>query len=154
MRKVEIKQTPPLTVAGIAHLGPYAEIGAAFGRLHEVLTARALYRPGEHNVAVYYDDVAVTPPAECRALAGRSMAADARIEPPLERMELAAGEYAVLRHVGPYADLGASYGWLLGVWLPGSGRVASDRPCYEIYLNTPMDAEPKDLITDIYVPLK
>ncbi len=60
----------------------------------------------------------------------------------------------MLRHRGPYAELGAAYDWLFGVWLPGSGREAADRPCYEIYLNTPMDAEPKDLITDIYVPLK
>ena len=43
---------------------------------------------------------------------------------------------------------------LFGIWLPGSGREAADRPCYEIYINTPMDAAPKDLITDIYLPLK
>lgn len=154
MRKVEIRQAPALTVGGIAHRGPYAEIGVAFGRLHEILTRRALYRAGEHNIAVYFDDAMATPPAECRALAGRTMAGDAKIEPPLERVVIAAGEHAVLRHTGPYADLGAAYGWLLGVWLPGSGRAAANRPCYEIYINTPMDAEPRDLITDIYVPLK
>ena len=30
----------------------------------------------------------------------------------------------------------------------------ADRPCYEIYFNTPMDAAPEDLITDIHLPLK
>ena len=154
MRKVEIRRAPALTVAGIAYRGPYAEIGVAFGRLHEVLTNRALYRDGEYNVAIYFDDATATPAAECRALAGRSMAADAKIEPPLERVDLMAGEHAVLRHVGPYADIGRAYAWLLGVWLPGSGRAAANLPCYEIYVNTPMDVEPKSLITDIYVPLE
>ena len=154
MREIEIRQAPPLTVAGIPHRGPYMEIGRAFDQLHNVITTRGLYGPGQHNVAVYFDEAAITPPEKCRSLAGRSVGPQAPIEPPLERLELAAGEHAVLRHRGPYAELGAAYDWLFGVWLPGSGREAADRPCYEIYINTPMDAAPKDLITDIYLPLK
>ncbi len=154
MRNIEIRQAPALTVAGVPHRGPYMEIGRAFDLLHNVLTTRALYGPGQSNVAVYFDDASITPPTDCRALAGRSVAAGTNIEPPLERLDLAGGECAVLRHLGPYAELGSAYDWLFGVWLPGSGREAADRPCYEIYLNTPMDAAPKDLIMDIYLPLK
>ncbi|MCB1539839.1 MAG: GyrI-like domain-containing protein [Rhodoblastus sp.] len=154
MREIEIRQAPPLTVAGIPHRGPYMEIGRAFDQLHNVLTTRALYGPSQHNVAVYFDEAAITPPADCRSLAGRSVRPAMPIASPLERLELAGGEHAVLRHRGPYAELGAAYDWLFGVWLPGSGREAADRPCYEIYINTPMDAAPKDLITDIYLPLK
>ncbi|HPG03466.1 MAG: AraC family transcriptional regulator [Methylobacteriaceae bacterium] len=154
MQEIGIRQAPALTVAGIPHRGPYMEIGRAFDQLHNVITTRGLYGPGQHNVAVYFDEAAITPPEKCRSLAGRSVGPQAPIEPPLERLELAAGEHAVLRHRGPYAELGAAYDWLFGVWLPGSGREAADRPCYEIYINTPMDAAPKDLITDIYLPLK
>ena len=154
MREIEIRQAPPLTVAGIPHRGPYMEIGRAFDQLHNVITTRGLYGPGQHNVAVYFDEASITPPEKCRSLAGRSVGPETPIEPPLERLELAGGEHAVLRHRGPYAELGAAYDWLFGVWLPGSGREAADRPCYEIYINTPMDAAPKDLITDICLPLK
>lgn len=154
MQEIGIRQAPALTVAGIPHRGPYMEIGRAFDQLHNVITTRGLYGPGQHNVAVYFDEAAITPPEKCRSLAGRSVGPQTPIEPPLERLELAAGEHAVLRHRGPYAELGAAYDWLFGVWLPGSGREAADRPCYEIYINTPMDAAPKDLITDIYLPLK
>ena len=154
MREIEIRQAPPLTVAGIPHRGPYMEIGRAFDQLHNVITTRGLYGPGQHNVAVYFDEASITPPEKCRSLAGRSVGPETPIEPPLERLELAGGEHAVLRHRGPYAELGAAYDWLFGIWLPGSGREAADRPCYEIYINTPMDAAPKDLITDIYLPLK
>lgn len=154
MRDVEIRRAPALAIAGIPYRGPYAQIGGAFGQLHEVLTNRALYRAGQNNIAVYFDDVAVTPPDQCRAIAGRTIGPDTPVASPLERCELAAGDYAILRHRGPYADLGAAYAWLLGTWLPASGRAAAQQPCYELYLNTPMEAEPRDLVTDIYLPLK
>ncbi|MFT4097822.1 MAG: GyrI-like domain-containing protein [Rhodoblastus sp.] len=154
MRDIEIRPSPALIVAGVRFRGPYMEIGRAFGELHNVLTTRGLYGPSQYNVAVYFDDATITPPGECRSLAGRSVAAETPIAPPLERFDLAAGDYAVLRHRGPYAELGAAYDWLFGVWLPGSGREAADRPCYEIYINTPIEAAPKDLITDLYLPLK
>ena len=154
MRDVMIRRTAALAIAGIPYRGPYEAIGDAFRRMHEVLTERALYRDGQQNVAVYFSDVAVTPPAECLGMAGRSVVPATPVASPLERFELAAGDYAVLRHRGPYADLGASNAWLMGTWLPASGRAAAEQPCYEIYLNTPMDAEPADLVTDIYLPLK
>ena len=154
MRQVEIINAPALELAGVPYRGSYADIGGAFGQLHEVLLARALYRDGQNNVAIYFDDVAVTPPEHCRGFAGRSIDAGVAVDPPLERMTLAGGDYAVLRHVGPYADLGGSYEWLYGVWLPQSARAAAaNTPCYEVYRNTPMEVEPKDLVTDIYLPL-
>lgn len=154
MREIEIRQAPALTVAGILHRGPYMTIGRAFDQLHNVLTTRALYGPGQHNVAVYFDDAMITPPEKCSSLAGRSVEPGTKIEPPLERLDLVAGEYAVLRHRGSYAGIGDAYDWLFGVWLPSSGREEAEQPCYEVYLNTPMEAAPKDLITDIYLPLK
>ena len=57
MRQAEIIEAPALELAGLPYRGPYAEIGGAFGRLHEILLARAMYRDGHFNVAVYFDDV-------------------------------------------------------------------------------------------------
>ena len=154
MRKAEIRQAPALRIAGIEHRGPYMQIGRAFDQLHSLLTERRMYGPGQSNVAVYFDDASITPSAECRSMAGRSVALGTMVEPPLKAQDIEGGTYAVLRHLGPYAELGASYDWLFGTWLPQSGREAANRPCYEIYVNTPMDAAPKDLMTDIYLPLK
>lgn len=154
MRRVEIGQAPGMILAGVERRGPYNEINRAFDELHMHFATRRLYAPGQSNVAVYFDDAALTPAAECRSMAGRSVAADTPIEPPLRRLELPGGTYAVLRHVGSYAELPASYDWLFGVWLPRSGREAADAPCYEIYRNTPLDAAPEDLLTDIHLPLK
>lgn len=154
MREIEIRNVQPLRLFGIEHTGPYPEIGRAFDELHFLAGRRKMYGPDRKLVAVYFDDSTVTPPHQQRSLAGLSAPEDAPAEaPPLIELRLAGGDYAVLRHLGPYAELGASYTYLLGKWLPNSGRETADRPCYEIYLNTPMDTAPKDLATDIYLPL-
>lgn len=150
---MEIRKAPELRVVGVEHRGPYPEIGRAFERLHALAGATGLHGPDRRLVAVYFDEGKNVPPQEQRALAALTAPIGTPVSPPLTELRLAAGEYAVLRHVGPYAGLGAAYEWLLGTWLPRSGRAAADRPCYEVYLNTPMDATPERLITDIHVPL-
>ncbi|MGU7784103.1 AraC family transcriptional regulator [Burkholderia sp. PU8-34] len=81
-------------------------------------------------------------------------APDVEPAPPVERVTVPGGEYAVLLHTGPYADLKAAYQWLYGDWLRHSGREAADAPPFELYLNTPMDAAPAELRTEIYLPLR
>lgn len=154
MRKVTFAEMPGMTLAGVDHVGPYMEIGRAFDKLHNLFASRNLYRPGGKLIAVYFDDAAVVPAANLRSFAAMLVDGTTPVEPPLRSLSLDTGSYAVLRHLGPYAEMKSSYDWLFGVWLPQSGREAADRPCYEIYVNTPMDAAPKDLITDIYLPLR
>ncbi|MGB0905271.1 MAG: AraC family transcriptional regulator, partial [Mangrovicoccus sp.] len=75
------------------------------------------------------------------------------IAPPLERLDLPAGRHGVLRYKGPYTGLKAAYEYLYGQWLPGSGETPAEFAVYEIYLNSPMDTAPEDLLTDICMPL-
>jgi hypothetical protein len=37
---------------------------------------------------------------------------------------------------------------------PGSGEEDADSPAFEVYLNSPMDTAPEDLLTEICLPLK
>jgi AraC family transcriptional regulator len=60
----------------------------------------------------------------------------------------------VVTYKGPYSGLEAAYTALFGNWLPESGEEPADAPCYELYLNSPMDTAPEDLITEICLPLK
>ena len=154
MREVEIKDVAAMRIAGIEHRGPYTEIGRAFDRLHGLMGQLNLYRPDQTFVAIYFNDPSQTPAAELRSVAGMSVAAQTAVEPPLKLFDVASGPCAVLRHLGPYAELGAAWDWLYAIWLPQSGRAAAHRPSTEIYINTPMTAAPKDLITDIRLPLR
>lgn len=66
---------------------------------------------------------------------------------------LPAGRYAVLTHKGPHAELGKAYQWLFGPWLAESGESAGPAPAVERYLNTPLDAGPTGLLTEIHMQL-
>lgn len=155
MRDVAIKSLPPATLAVIPHKGSYMEIGRAFETLFGTLAARNLLRPGLCMKGLFYSDPTSVPEAELRSAAG-IMVPDAvfPVEPPLERASLRGGDYAVLRHKGPYSDMRAAYDWLYGEWLVRSGREAADAPVFEDYLNNPREVPPTELLTDICLPLK
>jgi len=87
-------------------------------------------------------------------LAGGRGGGDIPAEPPLTRYTLAGGDYAVLRHKGPYADMGVAYRWLYGTWLPASGRSIRDAVMFEAYLNNPREVAPNELLTEICLPLQ
>ncbi|MFZ1481646.1 MAG: GyrI-like domain-containing protein [Paracoccaceae bacterium] len=73
---------------------------------------------------------------------------------PFGRGDLARRPPAVLAFKGPYAGLPAAYDQLFGIWLPQSGEEPADSPVFELYLNTPMDTAPEQLLTEICMPLK
>ncbi len=155
MHDVAIRKLPPATLAVIPHRGSYMEIGRAFETLFGTLGARNLLRPGLCMKGLFYSDPTSVPEADLQSAAG-IMVPDAPfpIEAPLQRVELRGGEYAVLRHKGPYSDMKAAYDWLYGEWLVQSGREAADAPVFEDYLNNPREVPPTELLTDICLPLK
>ncbi|HJT97906.1 MAG TPA: GyrI-like domain-containing protein, partial [Rhodanobacteraceae bacterium] len=57
-------------------------------------------------------------------------------------------------HRGPYATLGDTWSQLMGAWIPQHDERIGDGVSFEVYRNTPMDAKPEDLVTELYVPLK
>jgi len=155
MRDVAIRTLAPATLAVIPHQGSYMQIGRAFEMLFGTLAARNLLQPGLCMKGLFYSDPTSVPEEELRSAAG-IIVPDAAfpIEAPLERASLRGGDYAVLRHQGPYSDMKAAYDWLYGEWLVRSGREAADAPVFEDYLNNPREVPPTELLTDICLPLK
>jgi AraC family transcriptional regulator len=154
MFPVTIRTDPERRLAAVPHKGPYPEIGRAFEKLGSTVAARGFYGRFGHMVGVYYDSPADVKPADLRSHAGLECPADMILDPPLEEVRLPAGRLAVLTFTGPYAGLPAAYDQLLGVWLPPSGEVPTDSPMFEVYLNSPMDTAPEDLVTEVCLPLK
>jgi AraC family transcriptional regulator len=155
MHTVEIRQLEPAALAVIPHRGSYMEIGRAFETLFGTLAARDLLRPDLCMKGLFYSDPTSVPEAELRSAAGILLPdAEFPVAPPLERAVLRGGDYAILRHKGPYSDMKAAYDWLYGEWLVQSGREAADAPVFEDYLNNPREVAPTELLTDICLPLK
>jgi AraC family transcriptional regulator len=151
---VTIKTIPSMTALTVEHIGPYMEIGRAFETVYGLLHTHNLAGAAEKMVAIYYCDPDSMPEAELRSRAGVVFTDDRPRDLPLEPAEITGGDYAVLTHKGPYADMRAAYQWLYGEWLPRSGREPADAPPFEDYLNTPANTAPTDLLTEICLPLK
>ncbi|MCX8509556.1 MAG: AraC family transcriptional regulator [Rhodobacteraceae bacterium] len=154
MYPVILRHDPARRLAAMPHKGPYPEIGRAFEKLAAIAKARGLHPANDRMVGVYYDDPASRPADDLRSHAGAEVGPEMQLAAPLEEVLLPAGRHAVLTFKGPYAGLPAAYDQLFSTWLPGSGHEPADSPVFEVYLNSPMDTAPEDLITEICLPLK
>ncbi|WP_429454619.1 AraC family transcriptional regulator [Paraburkholderia sp. 40] len=112
-------------------------------------------------IGVYFDDPGVVEEKALRSKAGVLLPGPVMAEVAsavgtggaVSATRVRGGEYAVLRHVGPYSDMRAAYEWLYGTWLVQSGRDAADAPVFEEYLNSPKETAPAELVTEICLPL-
>lgn len=151
---VAVRFVPEVQLGGIAHHGPYIQVGKAFEVAYTRMAAQGLARPGMRWMAVYYDDPFAVPESQLQSRAGLSLSPDGvASQPPLAPFALGGCWCAVLRHQGPYATMRSAYQWLYGHWLVQSGYEAADSPVFEDYLNNPRDTAPDQLLTDIYLPL-
>ena len=152
--RVEIMQMPEQRVAAIRHIGPYNQIGEAFGRLGEIAGAADLFSsPDAAMIALYHDDPESTPPDQLRSDAGVRVTSDAALPTPLVEQRLPAGRYAKTVHVGGYDKLPDTWAHFLGEWLPASGERLGSGPSYERYVNDPRQTPKEQLLTEIYVPI-
>jgi AraC family transcriptional regulator len=151
---VEIETLPEKRVAAVAHRGPYNTISQAFNRLHELVRQADLFVPPvAAMVGIYYDDPETTPAFELRADAGLVVPSGVALPAGLSEVRLPAGSYAKFTHIGPYQKLGDAWARFMGEWLPHSGHRMRDGVSYERYWNTPANAKPEDLKTDLYILL-
>lgn len=154
MYDVTVKTLGPRDLVGVPHHGSYMTINRAFEALGGALMARNLFRADMRMVGVYLDDPDLVPQDKLRSFACVTQGQHVPAEAPLVRQHLDGGDYAVLRHKGPYADMHIAYQWLYATWLPQSGRAVRDTVMFEEYVNNPRDTAPTDLLTDIHLPLK
>lgn len=154
MYGVKVEDAPKRRLAAMAHVGAYNGVSKSYEKVAAVFTIRDLWKHARGMVGIYYDDPSTVPEAELRSHAAVELADDLAVPDPLEEVVIEGGESAILVMKGAYTGLQQAYEWLYGQWLPQSGRVPADQPSYEVYLNSPMDTAPADLLTQIYVPLQ
>ncbi len=151
---VTIRNTGAIAAIAKPHVGDYAAIGGAFERLNTTAIGRGWVGPATRYFGVYYDDPSAVPESALRSDACLTGPADFTGDADLRPLTVAGGRYAVLLHVGPYAELHRAYAWLYREWLPASGEEPADGPCVEEYLNNPRIVPPSELRTEIWLPLQ
>jgi AraC family transcriptional regulator len=152
--KVEIVKQPELHLASVRHVGSYMGIPEAFERLNQLVTKAKLSNRDSLLVGVYHDDPSTTPEAKLRSEAAITVPAKTKLPRGLTELVVPAGRYARTTHLGPYTGLGEVWNHLKSDWLKRSGEKPGNGMSYEIYRNTPMNAKPHELVTDVYLSLK
>ena len=152
---VTISSKDPIRVICIRATGPYTESAKeAWGKMEAWAGPKGLFKAETRFIGVSHDDPNTTAPELLRYDACITVEPEVQADDDVSIMELPGGEYAVVVHKGPYENLIKTYMWLCGVWLPKSGREASPRPGYEVYLKDCTVTPPEELLTEIHLPLE
>ncbi len=152
--EVIVEKTDPVRCAAVSHQGAYMKIDAAMGQLFGILAQNQLVGADTKMLAVFLDDPDLVERDELRSFACSPLADNIEIPDGVIEKIIDGGICARLAYKGPYSDMKGAYRWLYGVWLPASGFEAAEHPCFEAYLNSPVDTAPEDLRTDISLPIK
>ena len=109
------------------------------------------------NSGLYWDNPDEVPIARLRSAACVEIPADYQVTDsgglPLILDQIAAGDYATTRFVGPYEQLAPVWQDLTTYCERTMGRKISDNPAYEVYVNDASDTPPSQLITELLMPL-
>lgn len=152
--QVDLKDRPEVRLAAVRHLGQYARIAEAFERLGAIAEREGFARrDGAEMIAIYHDDPETTPVDQLRSDAALTVPTDGKLPSDVSEVRLPAGRYACAIHVGPYTTLGDTWAELMREWLPRNGHRVGKGPRFEIYRNTPANAAPEKLRTELYLPV-
>ncbi len=146
--EVKLVERPAIQVQALRHEGPAATIPHTCERLAGYV--------GACQTGLWYGIIEGDHegPAGCAYYAAVSEAGDTLLDPHLKPMTIAGGRYAMYLLKGPYTQINAVLTALCTNWLPQSGFEPDDRASLEVYLNSPQDAAPQDLLTELLIPVR
>ena len=136
--------------------GKYSDAAAmAWGQLMPFVYGNRLIKPETVTIGISHDDPNITHVDNIRYDACATIATEMDLPDGIERKTIVGGKYAMTLHKGAYEKLSEAYRYLLLKWLPESGFVLREDPCFEVYLNRdPRRTKPENLKTEIYIPIK
>lgn len=149
--EVQIRSLQATRVAFARHVGPYEQVGEAWGRLMAFAAQRG--RVAHPAFALVYDDPEVTAPERFRYDACLEVGPEIAAEGAIGIQLVPAGRFAVALHRGPYEALSQTYGVLLAGWAPRHACAMAGGPSIERYLNDPHRTRAPDLQTEVWLRL-
>jgi AraC family transcriptional regulator len=151
---VRLQSLPKMRVACVRNIGPYEKTGPAWKKLIKVAEKSELIDKTTKFLGLYYDYPGRTPAEKLRCDVCITVQKGTAVPENLTTQYAGGHEYARTVHIGPYESLRDTYKLIFEKGLPKLGRTYSSGPVIEIYKNDPENTPPKELITEVYVPLK
>jgi AraC family transcriptional regulator len=147
-----VEELPSLRLLAVRRTGRYRHSApAAFQSLLEIARRHNLIDEDTMFLGLSYDSPEAHEDDELRFDACITSS-----EPPVEELHVVehrAGPYAIYRHQGPYHLIEHIFDRLLDAAILSGAHQLRDEPFVEINLNDPAVVEPKDLLTDVCVPI-
>jgi AraC family transcriptional regulator len=151
---VQIVVFPETRIAALEHRGPPGREYETVRRLIEWRLANRLHPARHRSYGIHYDDPRTTPPEDYRADFGISVEHDIPPNPQgVINKTIPGGRCAVARHLGSRENVTAA-AYLYDVWLPASGEALRDFPMFFHYVNVGPHVSEREMITDVYLPLR
>jgi len=153
--RVETREELERHVAYIRHVGPYDQIGKAFGRLMRWAGPRRFLRfPETEILTIYHDNPDVTPVDKLRADACITVPEGTKTKRDVGTRHIPGGLFAVAHVEIDPSQYGEAWDRLFAEWMPQSGYQPDDRLCFERYLNDPKSHRHKKHIVEICEPIR
>jgi AraC family transcriptional regulator len=150
--KFRVEEFSPVRLLGVRRTGGYrTSAPAAFGALVGIVRTYGLIESSTRFIGLSYGSPDVFEESALRFDA--CVSSDAAPVGELRRIEHAGGRHAVSRHVGPYHFIEHIFDRIFDAVVFSGKFELREGPCMEINLNDPGTTEPKELITDICIPI-
>lgn len=153
--KVDVIDLPAARVAYHRRIGPYGPGIGTFWRATVLPWIQSHGLDGQICYGVGYDDPSITAPDKCRYDACVTVPDGFDAAGSADLTTLPGGRYAVARFEGEPAAIADAWTWLTRNWLPDSGMLCDDRPCFEMFrLDTMTNPENGRLVCDLCIPVR
>jgi len=153
--KPKIKTIESKTVIYVQSTGPYSESASrAWTKVCDFAAKKKLFGWKTSFIGISHDSPDITEAEKLRYDACMTIRKTVIPEGEIGVKTIEGGRYAIFRHKGSYNHLNDSYQYIYSTWMAESGAEPDDKPCFEIYINSPDKVSPEKLITDIYIPIQ
>ena len=152
--EAQMKEQPERFVAYMRHVGPYSELGNAWGKFMGLVGAKGLLQsPTIETLAVYYDNPKTVDESQLRTDLCITVPVGTEVDGEIKTMTIPGGKFSVAHVEIDVTEYGAAWDKLLGEWMPANGATPdASRMCYELYLNDCDKHPEKKHIVDICEP--
>jgi AraC family transcriptional regulator len=151
----KIKIIDSRTVIYAQAMGPYSESAEkAWATVCGFAAKNRLYGFKTEFIGISHDSPDLTDADKLRYDACITVRKEVKPQGEIGVKTIEGGKYAIFRHKGSYEKFNDSYNYIFGSWMPENNAEPDDKPCFELYLNSPDKTKPEKLLTDIYIPIK
>ena len=149
--KIEVRNMPAIDVAYVTHVGPFQEIGNAYGKLMRWAGPKGLI--GGKTITVYHDDPNITDISKVRQSACIELKQPAKASGEVNTTTIKEGNYAVGKFEIAFSEFERSWQSMM-VWINEKGYETNpENAYYEIYHNDFNTHPEKKCIVEICVPV-